>query len=67
MLGIIFNRRNLLIILITIELMYLGVISSFIFYGIACHDSRGVSYGLLLLILAAAEAAIGLGILIVLF
>jgi len=53
--------------MMAIELMYLGAVSSFVLYGTACNDPRGAIYGLLLLIVAASESAIGLGILIVLY
>lgn len=49
-----------------IEIMYLGVITSFVLYGVARNDPRGYIYGLLLIILAACESAVGLGIRIVL-
>jgi NADH-quinone oxidoreductase subunit K len=67
LLGMVFNYRNFLITMMTIELMYLGAVSSFVLYGTLCHDPRSSTYGLLLLILAACESAIGLGILIVLY
>jgi len=66
-LGMIFNYKNFLITMMCVELMYLGAITSFVMYGTACQDSRGSIYGLLLLILAACESAVGLGILIVLY
>lgn len=53
--------------MMSIELMYLGVITSFVVYGVISHDPRGATYALALLILAACESAIGLGILIVLY
>jgi NADH-quinone oxidoreductase subunit K len=67
LLGMIFNYKNFLVTMMSIELMYLGAVTSFVLYGTVCHDSRGSIYGLLLLILAACESAIGLGILIVLY
>jgi NADH:ubiquinone oxidoreductase subunit K len=67
LLGIVFNFKNFLVTMMAIELMYLGAVSSFVLYGTACHDPRGSIYGLLLLIVAASESAIGLGILIVLY
>jgi NADH-quinone oxidoreductase subunit K len=66
LLGMIFNYKNFLVTMMSVELMYLGAVSSFVLFGTVCHDSRGSIYGLLLLILAACESAIGLGILIVL-
>lgn len=49
------------------ELMYLGAIASLVFYGVLTLDPQGLLFGLLLLIVAACESAIGLGILIVLY
>ena len=63
----IFNYKNFLITMMSIELMYLGAITSFVVLGVAAHDARGSIYSLSLLILAACESAIGLGILIVLY
>ena len=51
----------------SIELIYLGVILSYVVLGTITHDSRGAIYGLSILISAACESAIGLGILIVLY
>lgn len=65
--GRIFNYKNFLVTRRSVELRYLGIITSFVLYGQAAHDSRGAIYGLLLLIRAACESAIGLGIIIVLY
>lgn len=65
--GIIFNYRNYLVTMFCIELMYLGITIAFIILSNATFDFKGQVYALLLLILAAAESAIGLGILIVLY
>jgi NADH-quinone oxidoreductase subunit K len=65
--GMIFNYKNFLVTMMCVELMYLGAITSFVLLGTVCQDSRGSIYGLLLLILAACESAVGLGILIVLY
>ena len=51
----------------SVELIYLGAITSFVVLGVISHDARGAIYGLSLLILAACESAIGVGILIVLY
>jgi NADH:ubiquinone oxidoreductase subunit K len=51
----------------SVELMYLGVVTSFILYGILCRNTHAMVYGILLLVLAACESVIGLGILIVLY
>lgn len=67
LLGMIFNYKNFLVTMMSIELMYLGAVTSFVINGTVSHDSRGSVYGLLFLILAACESAIGLGILVVLY
>jgi NADH-quinone oxidoreductase subunit K len=65
--GIIFNFKNFLVTMFSVELMYLGITISFILVSVATSDPKGQIYAMGLLILAAAESAIGLGILIVLF
>jgi len=65
--GIIFNYRNYLVTMFCIELMYLGITICFIIISIFTADPKGQIYALLLLVLAAAESAIGLGVLIVLY
>jgi len=50
-----------------IELMYLGITICFIVVSIATADPKGQIYAIVLLVLAAAESAIGLGVLIVLY
>jgi NADH-quinone oxidoreductase subunit K len=66
LLGIAFNYKNFLVTMMAAELMYLGIIFLFILTGYY-YNSEGQLYGLLLLIIAASESAIGLGILIVLY
>jgi len=53
--------------MLCVELMYFGIVVSFILVGIATYDPKGQIYALILVILAASESAIGLGILIVLY
>lgn len=65
--GIIFNYRNYLITMFCIELMYLGVTFCFILVAFSTLDPKGQIYSLFFLVIAAAESAIGLGILIVLY
>lgn len=50
-----------------IEIMYLGITVCFIIVSVSTNDPKGQIYAIFLLILAAAESAIGLGILIVLY
>ena len=62
--GMVFNYKNFLVTMMSVECMYLGAVTSFVFYGIAFHDTTATIYGLLILIFAACESAIGLGLLI---
>lgn len=65
--GILLNFKNFLVTMMSVELMYLGAISSFVLLAAIGHDLRGALYALLFLILAASESAVGLGLLIVLY
>lgn len=67
LLGMIYNRKNFLITMLNIEIMYLGLTLSFLIISNATLDPTGQIYALILLIVAAAESAIGLGLLIVLY
>jgi NADH-quinone oxidoreductase subunit K len=63
--GLVLNRRNILLIFMSIELMLLGVNLNFIIFSVYLDDLVGQVFALLILTVAAAEAAIGLAILIV--
>lgn len=65
--GIMFNYKNYLVTMFCIELMYLGITICFIIVSVSTADPKGQIYAILLLILAAAESAVGLGLLIVLY
>ena len=65
--GIVFNFKNFLVTMMCIELAYLGVSMTFIINSLYFFDPVGQLYSLFLIILAAGEAAVGLGILIVIF
>jgi NADH-quinone oxidoreductase subunit K len=65
--GIFLNRKNIIIILMSIELMLLAVNINFIAFSHYLQDSAGQIFVFFILTVAAAEAAIGLAILIVLF
>ena len=66
-LGIFLNRKNLIIILMSIELMLLAVNMNFIAFSHFLGDIAGQVFVFFILTVAAAEAAIGLAILIVMF
>ena len=65
--GIFLNRRNLIILLMAIELMLLAVNMNFIAFSHHLRDLDGQVFVFFILTVAAAEAAIGLAILVVLF
>ena len=65
--GIFLNRKNVVILLMSIELMLLAVNINFIAFSHFLGDMAGQVFVFFILTVAAAEAAIGLAILIVLF
>jgi len=65
--GIFLNRKNVIIILMSIELMLLAVNINFIAFSHFLGDLTGQVFALVVLTVAAAEAAIGLAILVVYF
>ena len=67
MLGIFLNRKNVIIILMSIELMLLAVNINFVAFSSYLGDLVGQVFALFVLTVAAAEAAIGLAILVVYF
>jgi len=67
MAGIFLNRRNLIIVLMAIELMLLAVNLNFIAFSRFLGDMQGQVFVFFILTVAAAESAIGLAILVLLF
>ena len=67
MLGIFLNRKNIIIILMSIELILLAVNLNFVAFSHHLGDMMGQVFALFVLTVAAAEAAIGLAILVVFF
>ncbi|MCF6343050.1 MAG: NADH-quinone oxidoreductase subunit NuoK [Devosiaceae bacterium] len=65
--GIFLNRKNVIIILMSIELILLAVNINFVGFSASLNDIAGQVFALLILTVAAAEAAIGLAILVVFF
>ncbi len=66
-LGIFLNRKNVIILLMAIELMLLAVNLNFIAFSHYLGDTAGQVFVFFILTVAAAESAIGLAILVVLF
>lgn len=63
-LGIFINRKNVIVILMSVELILLAVNINMVAFSAALHDITGQVFTLLILTVAAAEAAIGLAILV---
>ncbi|HEY1383813.1 MAG TPA: NADH-quinone oxidoreductase subunit NuoK [Dongiaceae bacterium] len=65
--GIFLNRKNVIIILMSVELILLSVNINLVAFSSFLHDMVGQVFAMLVLTVAAAEAAIGLAILVVYF
>ena len=65
--GIFLNRKNIITILMSIELMLLAVNINFVAFSVYLGDITGQIFALFVLTVAAAEAAIGLAILVIFF
>jgi len=65
--GLVLNRKNLIVLLMAIELMLLAVNLNFIAFSHYLGDATGQIFVFFILTVAAAESAIGLAILVVLF
>ncbi len=65
--GIFLNRKNIIVIMMSIELMLLSVNLNLVAFSSALNDLAGQVFALFVLTVAAAEAAIGLAIVVVYF
>ena len=65
--GIFLNRKNVIIILMSIELMLLAVNVNLVAFSAFLNDITGQVYAMMVLTVAAAEAAIGLAIVVIYF
>lgn len=65
--GIFLNRKNVIIILMSIELMLLAININFVAFSVHLGDIAGQIFTMFILTVAAAEAAIGLAILVIFF
>jgi NADH-quinone oxidoreductase subunit K len=65
--GIFMNRKNLIVILMAIELILLAVNLNFVAFSAALNDLVGQVFAMFVLTVAAGEAAIGLAILVIYF
>ncbi|GAB5488377.1 MAG: NADH-quinone oxidoreductase subunit NuoK [Parasphingorhabdus sp.] len=67
MLGIFLNRKNIIVILMAIELILLAVNLNFVAFSAFLGDMTGQVFAMFILTVAAGEAAIGLAILVIYF
>ena len=65
--GIFLNRKNIIIMLMSLELMFLSINYNFIIFGNYLNDLVGQVFVFFILTVVAAESAIGLAIIVVLF
>jgi NADH-quinone oxidoreductase subunit K len=65
LIGVILNRRNILIILMCVELLLLSLNMNFILFSVYLDDLYGQLFSFFILTIAAAESAIGLAIIII--
>jgi NADH-quinone oxidoreductase subunit K len=65
--GIFVNRKNIIVILMSIELILLAVNINLVSFSVYLHDVVGQIFALFVLTVAAAEAAVGLAILVTFF
>ena len=65
--GIFLNRKNVIVILMSIELILLAVNINLVSFSVYLHDVVGQIYAMFVLTVAAAEAAVGLAILVTFF
>jgi NADH-quinone oxidoreductase subunit K len=65
--GIIANRKNLIVMLMAVELILLSVNLNFVAFSSYLHDLVGQVFAMFVLTVAAGEAAIGLAILVIYF
>jgi NADH-quinone oxidoreductase subunit K len=65
--GLLLNRRNVIVILMCIEMMLIAVNINFVAFGAFWGQTEGMAFGLMILTVAAAEAALGLALLVITF
>lgn len=64
LIGFIYNRKNIILLFISIEIMLLGLTLSILNTAINLEDVDGLIYSIIIIIIAGAESAIGLSILV---
>lgn len=67
LLGIVINKNNIILVLLCIELLLLGVSTSFVAFSYARGDAMGQIFVFFILTISAVEASVGLAILVTIF
>ena len=65
--GIIWNKKNFLLLLLSIEIMFFSLALNFVFFSLNAFNNAGMTYALLVVIAAAAETSLGLALLLVIY
>ena len=65
--GMMFNRRNLIVMLLCVELIFLAASLNFILFAKMHHDLHGQIMGLFVLVIAASESAIALALFVLMY
>lgn len=65
--GMVLNKKNVIIIIMSIEILLLGANLNFIIFSVFIDDIKGQVFSLLILTIAASESAIGLAILVIFY
>nr|QWE50994.1 Nad4L [Phaeophyceae sp.] len=66
-LGVLFNKTNIVVILMSLELALLGVSLGFLIFSVCLGDLQGQIFAIYILVIAACESSIGLAIILVYF
>lgn len=64
LIGFIFNRKNIILLFISIEIMLLGLTLNILYSAFNFEDINGLIFSVMIIIIAGAESAIGLSILV---
>ena len=65
--GMVLNKKNVIIIIMSIEILLLGANLNFIIFSVFLDDIKGQIFSILILAVAASESAIGLAILVIFY
>jgi len=65
--GILYNRKNIVLTLVFLEVLFFSISCNFIFYGFFLNNPIGYVYAILIITIAAAETVLGLSLLVVIF